>query len=299
MTGASPAGASPADGNPASSNPTGGPARWFIGQHARPADHASPAWAARSAAPAQAGRPASWSPRVFCFPYAGGSPRIFLEWQGALGEDGEILAVCRPGREHRAAEPAPAVTELIDGAAAAIAELTSADGRPFYLFGHSLGALVAFEVCRRLPAGTAPLHLVASGCAAPPLLPSRRVRDIARLTGREFAEAVGFFGGLPADVIADDDMRELLLPGVIADFRMAAGYRYQPGPPLAVPATLVVGRDDPHVREEQVRPWAGEFGWPPDLRWVPGGHFYFDGRPQVAVDIIRSLIQADQHVELI
>jgi surfactin synthase thioesterase subunit len=255
-----------------------GPGRWFIGQ--RPG-------------------PAPWSPRVFCFPFAGGSPRIFGDWQARLGEDAEILAVCRPGREHRAAEPPPTVTELIAGATAAITELTRSDGRPFYLFGHSLGALIAFEVCRALPGDTAPRHLIASGCAAPPLLPSRRVRDIAQLTGREFAEAVGFFGGLPADVIADDDMRELLLPDVIADFRMASGYRYLPGPPLAVPATLVVGRDDPHVRAEQVAPWTGEFSWPPELRWVDGGHFYFDGRPGVATQIIAALIRADQHVELI
>jgi len=131
------------------------------------------------------------------------------------------------------------------------------------------------------------------------LLPSARVREIATLTGQEFAEAVGFFGGLPAEVIADPDMRDLLLPGVIADFRMAVGYRYQPGPRLAVPATLVVGRDDPHVRPEQAQRWEEEFTWPPDRHWVDGGHFYFDPRPDAIVDIVRALVQADQHVELI
>lgn len=240
-----------------------------------------------------------WAPRVFCFPYAGGSPRVFLDWQARLGDDAEILAVCRPGREHRAAEPAPTIAELIDGAAAAITALTEADGRPCYLFGHSLGALVAFEVGRRLPEPAAPRHFVASGCAAPSLLPSERVRRIATLTGQEFAEAIGFFGGLPAEVIADRDMRDLLLPGVIADFRMAVGYRYQPGPPLDVPATLVVGRDDPHVKAEQVEPWNREFAVRPDRCWVDGGHFYFESDPDAAVSILRRLVQADQHVELI
>ncbi len=86
-----------------------------------------------------AGAELPWAPRVFCFPHAGGSPRVFLDWQARLGEDAEILAVCRPGREHRAAEPAPTIAELIDGAAAAITALTEADGRPCFLFGHSLG----------------------------------------------------------------------------------------------------------------------------------------------------------------
>jgi len=242
-----------------------------------------------------------WTPRIFCFPHAGGSPRAFADWQAGLGEDAEIVAVCRPGREHRAAEPPPTITELIDGAAAAIAAVTEADGRPAYLFGHSLGALVAYEVCHRLPHGgpAAPRHLIASGCSAPSLLPSRRVRQIATLTGREFAEAIGFFGGLPAEVIADDDMRELLLPAVTDDFHLAVGYRYRPGRRLAVPATLVVGRDDPHVRAEQIEPWTREFTRPPQLHWVDGGHFYFDPRPGPALDILRGVVEADQHVELI
>jgi surfactin synthase thioesterase subunit len=245
------------------------------------------------------GPAARWSTRIFCFPHAGGSPRTFLDWQNGLGEDAEILAICRPGREHRSAEPAPTIAEFIDGAAAAITAVTEADGRPFYLFGHSLGALVAFEVCRRLSGLTAPQHFVASGCSAPSLLPSQRVQEIAKLTGRQFAEAIGFFGGLPAEVIADEEMRDLLLPGVITDFHMAVGYRYRPGPRLGVPATLVVGRDDPHVKAAQVEPWSDEFVQPPDRHWVDGGHFYFEPQPTAVVDILRSLVQADQHVELI
>ena len=125
------------------------------------------------------------------------------------------------------------------------------------------------------------------------------MRDIARLDGKEFAEAIGFFGGLSAEVIADDEMRELLLPGVIADFHMAVGYHYAPAGPLAVPATLVVGRDDPHVREPQVKGWAAEFTEPPDEHWVAGGHFYFEARPAAITAILADLVRADQHVELI
>jgi surfactin synthase thioesterase subunit len=242
---------------------------------------------------------AEQSPRIFCFPHAGGSPRAFLDWQDGLAGDAEIVAVCRPGREHRAAEPAPAIGALIDGATAAIAAATSRDGRPCYLFGHSLGALVAFEVCRRLTGPAAPRHFVASGCSAPSLLPSQRVKQIAMLTGAEFAEAIGFFGGLAPEVIADSELRDLLLPGLIADFRMAVGYRYRPGPRLAMPATLVVGRDDPHVRQAQIAPWDQEFTWPPDRHLLDGGHFYFEPDPSAVIGILRSLVLADQHVELI
>jgi surfactin synthase thioesterase subunit len=120
------------------------------------------------------------------------------------------------------------------------------------------------------------------------------VKRIAELTGAEFAEAIGFFGGLAPEVIADPEVRDLLLPGLIADFRMAVGYRYRPGQPLAVPATLVVGRDDPHVGPEQIAPWDREFGWPPDRHLVDGGHFYFDPDPGSITGILSSLVQADQ-----
>jgi surfactin synthase thioesterase subunit len=269
------------------------PENWFIGKDGSQAGQPGGHWA-------------GWDvPRIFCFPHAGGSPRLFLDWQAGLAGDAEILAVCRPGREHRFAEPAPTIDELIDGAAAAITALTQRDGRPFYLFGHSLGALVAFEVCRKLAdlaGGTGPAvprHFIASGCSAPPLLPSERVKQIATLTGAEFATAIGFFGGLAPEVLADEEVRDLLLPGLIADFRMAVGYRYRPGPRLAVPATLVVGRDDPHVKAAQIEPWAGEFTWPPDEHLVDGGHFYFEPGPTAITGLLRSRVTADQHVELI
>jgi surfactin synthase thioesterase subunit len=241
----------------------------------------------------------SEAPRIFCFPHAGGSPRAFVRWQAGLGEDAEIVAVCRPGREHRAAEPAPAIGQLIDGATAAITAITARDGRPWYLFGHSLGALVAFEVCRRLTGPVTPRHFIASGCAAPSLLPSPRVRQMATLTGPEFADALAFFGGLAPEVIADPEVRDLLLPGLIADFRMAVGYDYQPRRRLTVPVTLVVGRDDPHVGHAQVAPWDQELAWPAGRHWMDGGHFYFEPDPGPVIGIIRALVLADQHIELI
>jgi surfactin synthase thioesterase subunit len=125
------------------------------------------------------------------------------------------------------------------------------------------------------------------------------VKRIATLSGAEFAEEIGFFGGLAPEVIADPELRDLLLPGLIADFRMAVGYRYRPGPRLAVPATLVVGRDDPHVGAEQIAPWDREFTWAPDRVWLDGGHFYFEPDPGAVIGLLRSLVLADQHVELI
>lgn len=237
--------------------------------------------------------------RLFCFPYAGGNPRLFLDWQPQLAGDAEILAFCPPGRGRRATERRPHIDELFEGAAAAVAAAAEGDGRPVYLFGHSLGGTIAFEVARRLRDLPALRHLVVSGISAPALLPSERVRQLARLEGKAFAEALNFFGGLPPEVFADEGVLELLLPGLIADFRMAAEYRYRPAPPLRIGVSLITGRDDPHVGPAQLRAWRSECEDPPRCRWADGGHFYFHDDPSAVIDLLREVVRADQHVELI
>jgi surfactin synthase thioesterase subunit len=240
-------------------------------------------------------------PRIFCFPHAGGNPRTFLDWQPLLGEHIQIVAIGMPGRGHRLDEPAPtSVTEFAEAAATAIAE---AGDQPAYLFGHSLGALIAFEVARRLRAVPTVRHLVASGCSGPSLLPTPRVVRTSRLEGREFAEAVGFFGGLPPEIVAAEELHDLILPSLQADFRLVAGYHYEPAAPLTVGVTLVNGRNDPHVEPEAVAAWARETTVPPTAHWTDGGHFYFDGAPGKITSVLRALVESDQddvhHVELI
>jgi surfactin synthase thioesterase subunit len=233
--------------------------------------------------------------RVFCFAHAGGNPRLFLNWQSAMGAEAQIVAVCPPGRGPRADEPAPAtLAALADGAAEEICALSDV---PTYLYGHSLGALVAFEVARRLPA---PRDLVVSGLGAPSLMPTRRAVEIAQLDGRAFVEAVASYGGLPSELLAVEDAYHLLLPGLRADFRLVQSYRYVPGPPLNAGLTIINGRDDPNVNTAVLAPWAQEFSSPPRYHWVDGGHFFFESRPEAIIEVIRRLMRSDlQHAELI
>ncbi len=237
--------------------------------------------------------------RVFCFGHAGGNVRTWLNWQPALAGDAELVAVCPPGRGHRSHEAQPSLADYVDGAATAIAEAAGTDPRPGYLFGHSLGGLVAFEVARRLTGEARPAHLIISGLAAPARLPSARVLELSRLDGKEFAEALVFFGGMPPEVLAEQELRDLLLPGVQSDFRMAAEYQYRPGVPLSLPATLVNGRGDPHVQTEQLVGWQAEFEHEPAYRWAAGGHFYFESDPSSITEVLAEVVRADQHVELI
>ena len=182
------------------------------------------------------------------------------------------------------------MAELADGAAAAIAAYAD---QPFYLFGHSLGAVVAFEVARRLRDLPTLRHLVASGCAAPALLPSPRVVEAAGLEGRAFAEAVGFFGGLLPEIVAAEELYDILLPGLQADFRMVAGYKYRPARPLTIPVTLIDGYDDPHVTDTVLGGWADETTSSVAQHWVTGGHFYFEQQPQAVTDVLNNLLRDD------
>ncbi|HZN18858.1 MAG TPA: alpha/beta fold hydrolase [Micromonosporaceae bacterium] len=251
------------------------------------------------------GGPAS-GVQIFCFPYGGGSPRVYLDWQPVLGDDAQIVAVCPPGRDHRVDERAPSsIAELADGAAAAIRAYAD---RPTVLFGHSLGALVAFEVARRVSGSAAFVHLVASGCAAPSLIPSDYIRWAAQLSGQDFADAAGRYEGLSPEVVADPELQELLLPDLRADLRLVAEYRYRPAAPLPVGVSLVNGRDDWHITEAALEPWRRECQAAPRYHWTDGGHFYFDGRPSTVVEVLRSVVRepsagaavaAAEHVEVI
>ena len=233
--------------------------------------------------------------RVVCFAHAGGSARSFLTWQPALTGDAELIAV-------QPAHPPGGRLSLAGYVAGAVAELrglAGADPRPIYLFGHSLGGLVAFEAARDLAEERVVAGLVVSALAAPQRLPSPRVRSLAARSGADFARELAFFGGLPADVLADADLMDVLLPGVQADFALAASYRYRPGPPLPHRIVLVAGTEDPHVGPDQLAGWARESVEPPLIHRVPGGHFYFLDDPSRITTVLGGVVRADQHVELI
>jgi surfactin synthase thioesterase subunit len=226
------------------------------------------------------------SMRLFCLPHAGGSAVFYRPWAKEAGPAVEVQAVQYPGRADRMADAfvtdAHQLARLIAGAMAPLMD------RPAALFGHSMGAVLAYEVARLLEErGTAPVHVFASGARPPDDRGDERVHE---KDDDGLVAELAKLGGTDAELLADPEMRELVLPYVRNDFTLIEEYAPRPGPPLAAPLTALVGDADPHADEERARGWeratSGRFA----LRVLPGGHFYLaDQRAAVLAEILRTL----------
>jgi surfactin synthase thioesterase subunit len=211
--------------------------------------------------------------RLFCFPHAGGSPLFFRGWGGAL-TGAEVYTVCYPGRAERLGEEP--FTDLRAMARLIGEEIAGADdGRRVVLFGHSMGALVAYETAAVLEERGAPVHgLLVSGARAPhlprsdaPEGPEGALRTLVEL------------GGTAPELLADPDFRALILPSLTADFAMLGGYTKPDRPPLSCPVTALVGDADPRVTPAQAEAWREASRGAFRLRTVPGDHFYLAAEP--------------------
>lgn len=213
--------------------------------------------------------------RLVCFAYAGGSASSFHDWPSALPSDLDVCAVQLPGRGSRFREPTIGVLgELLDRLVPA---LTFPDALPTYFFGHSLGALLSFEVARRpdLPCRDALAGLVMSGASAPRLRgPSRGMHllDDAALTAE-----LENYNGTPPEVLAHRELMELVLPAIRADFALVERYQYAQAAPLQWPMAVFAGERDDFVSAAQVEGWRAETSGPFEIHSFPGDHFFLQG----------------------
>ncbi len=226
--------------------------------------------------------------RLFCFPYAGGSAAAYRRWPELMPEDIEVCPVELPGRGHRFSEPARL---QLEGLTAEIhAGLAPMLGEPYALFGHSLGAMVAFEFARRLTAAGDPLpvRLFVSGQRAPhrpdPKPPLHDLPDGA------FLEEIRALGGTPPDIFANPELMELFLPILRADFQMGETFVWVPSGPLPVPLSALGGLEDDQVSLEDLAGWQAYTRADFRIRRFPGDHFFLcQSESQVVVAIVEQL----------
>lgn len=209
--------------------------------------------------------------RLFCFPYSGASASTFYTWANSLPTAIEVCPVELPGRGTRLTEPLHnRLARLVETAAQG---LLPALDKPFALFGHSMGALVSFELARYLRRyGVEPVHLFVSGHGAPQL-PDEEP-PIHALPEAEFVARVRGLNGTPDEVWQHPELRDLLIPILRADFAMCETYQFQPDEPLRHPISALAGLGDPYVSRGHMEGWRAHTAGAFSLRMFPGDHFY-------------------------
>jgi medium-chain acyl-[acyl-carrier-protein] hydrolase len=233
--------------------------------------------------------------RIICFPYAGGSASIFRKWPALFPASVEICAVQLPGRGARLGEPC--FSEMPSLAEAAIEGLLSLTDQPFAFFGHSMGALLAFE-CSRLLAqqhGLKPQFLLVSGSSAPQL--RKHQGEIhSSLPEKEFLKYVKRLNGTPPEVLETPELLRLLMPVLRADFAACETYTYVPGPAIGCPIAAFGGIRDVDVSRDSMEAWKDHA--PPSafsLSLFPGDHFFIHQAELVLVSRILHLLAPSLH----
>jgi surfactin synthase thioesterase subunit len=225
---------------------------------------------------------------LICLPFAGAGPSFFKDWT-PLTSSLAIVAPQLPGREKRfLEEPFRDVSQAITGILEEVLQLIGKRSC-VNIFGHSLGAVLAYELAHRLSGieGIQVEHLVVSGSPGPW---TPRQRRATGLDDESFIGRVREFAGYDHPALNDPDMREMLLPLLRADVEMHENYYPPEGQMLAVPITSVRGTEDELVSREEAAQWQTATTKPLQQIEIPGGHMYLTKSPDKLLRLIESLV---------
>lgn len=226
--------------------------------------------------------------RMFCFPHAAGSSAVFRPWAGRLPAGVEVWGLNLPGRGSRLLEPLiERMSPLVEAVGEGILPLLD---RPFVFYGHSMGAMVGFELARwlRRRGRPQPDHLFVSSRTAPHL--EVRKKPLHQLPEAELIEELGQFNGTPREVLDNRELMQLLLPAIRADFAVLETYAYAPEAPLAVPLTVLGGTEDRDVTADDLAGWCEHTAAACTVRLLPGDHFFIQTEQGPLLDLIRRAL---------
>jgi surfactin synthase thioesterase subunit len=229
------------------------------------------------------------APRLVCLPHAGGSASYYFPLSAALQPDVQVLAVQYPGRQDRRNDPlAATVAEYAEAVFGALAEVPDL-GR-FALFGHSMGAVIGFEVTRLLERrlGVSPVRLFASGRRAPSRV---RPESAHTLDDDGLVRELAALDGTDSRLLDDPEMRALLLPMIRSDYRAVETYRCETGAKVSCPVTVLTGDVDPRTSDEEARDWRTHTGADCVVREFSGGHFFLNEHHQEIAELIGETLR--------
>jgi medium-chain acyl-[acyl-carrier-protein] hydrolase len=222
--------------------------------------------------------------RLFCLPYAGAGAAIFRTWADGLPEDVEVCPIQYPGRGTRLMQTSfTRLSPLVEALAEAVAPLLD---RPFAVFGHSLGALVGFELARTLRrrCGVQPMRLFVSADRAPQIPP--RERPIHGLPEAEFLAELRRLNGTPGRVLEHAELMRIMLPVLRADFAVYETYAYSQEPPLDCVIFGFGGLQDRKVRRGDLEAWREQTRAAFSVRMFPGDHFFLNTNQALLLQVL-------------
>lgn len=222
--------------------------------------------------------------RLFCFPYAGGGPHIYRNWPQMLPHAVEFFAVQLPGQGARLRERP--YTDIANAVEDLLGPLERYLDKPISLFGHSLGALICFELALRLrdKHGIEPGLLIVSGRGAPQI-PSNAALTY-NLPDRELINELQRLNGTPREVLDHPELMELMLPKIRADFQISETYNFVKKPPLNCPITVMGGADDQDVPRDSLEAWNEHTKGRFTLHMLPGDHFMIHSAEAAVVNLV-------------
>lgn len=210
---------------------------------------------------------------------------MYFGWAKRFPPDVEVVAIQLPGRGTRLAEPL--LTEMTDVTNAVFHGLLPELDRPFLLFGHSLGGLIAFELARKLNVvKLSPRHLFVSGVRAADRFRKDNVRRYVGMSDEALINDIKQLGGTPDEMFENEELLELILPPLRADYAVIDSYRFVEGEKLRCDITAMAGLDDRETPEASIQGWSaltlGEF----TAQWYPGDHFFLHPQEETIVQDI-------------
>ncbi|RUS95007.1 hypothetical protein DSM106972_091670 [Dulcicalothrix desertica PCC 7102] len=226
--------------------------------------------------------------RLFCFPYAGGNAMSFRGWEKTLEKNlfntVEVCPIELPGRGSRLMEePFTNFSQLISSLTQALVPYLD---KPFAFFGHSMGAIVCFEVAHllRKKYSSTPTHLFVSGRNAPQV--SIEVEHIHNLPERAFLQELRRLNGTPEEVLENTELMQMLLPMLRADFALVENYVYTPEYPLLCSITAFGGQQDPKISQDSLQAWHQQTTGDFSMHMFPGDHFFIHSAQQLILQNI-------------
>jgi surfactin synthase thioesterase subunit len=232
--------------------------------------------------------------RLYCLPHAGGSASMFVPWSRGL--DGvSVRPVEPPGRGTRFGQtPYQRIDTLVDDLAQTILEQEWEEQGRYAVYGHSLGALVGFELLRELRrlGAPAPVHLFVSGSQAPDDSTGDEDPPVDGLTDGQVADVLRRIGGTPERLLSDRTALRLILPPFRADFQAKQSYVFRPDVPLDVPITAIAATADPRVGAPTMQAWERHTTDRFELFSLVGGHFAVLEQAAATQRIVRRALAA-------